>query len=413
MKRPVVLLGLSVSVAIASLAFFASPSSSRPNSNPRMLSGPTAKVQREPLATWSTYAGKVEPRNPVAVMSRFRGNATVIELAPEGSRVSKGDVLARLDSATVEREVVKLEHDYAVAESELSSFKNAKAPIEIKEQSINLSEIRSSLGGEENYLDALIRLGKEGLVSEQEIEQQREKVDGIKTQLDKAELQLRVTQAYLHPSEIKRAEAKLAAVGNELRIAKDQLRESAIIAPADGVVIHTPLYITSEFRPVRIGDSLYPNQPFMMIHDTKDLVVRCELPESELSRVQERQQVFVQPLAYPELRIRGEIEAVSPMAQVASGRPAWQKFFHVAVRLIDVDSRLRPGMTVTTHILSYYNSDVATVPRRAVSWRNGEAVVNVVNGSRQETRVVKLGGSDERSFEVVEGLQVGDEVVIE
>jgi HlyD family secretion protein len=365
------------------------------------------------MATWSSYAGKVEPRNPRVVMSRFRGNVTVIELAPEGAKVSKGEVIARLDASTIEREAVKLEKDYAVAESELSSFRNAKAPLEIKDLSIKLAEVRASLAADESYLRASLQLGKEGLVSEREIEQQREKVAGIKTQLEKAELHLQLTKEYLHPSEIKRAQAKLAAVENELRVAREQVRESVISAPTDGIVVYMPLHIASEFRPVRIGDSLYPNQPFMMLHDMKDLVVRCELPEGELSKVQEGQQAFVQPLAYPALRLRGAVETISPMAQVSSGRPAWQRFFHVVIRLADVDLRLRPGMTVTAHVLSYYNPDVVSVPRAAVTWIDGKPAVTVVAGSLRETRNVKLGGANDRRYEIVDGLRPGDEVVIE
>jgi multidrug efflux pump subunit AcrA (membrane-fusion protein) len=412
MRRRLIIAG-SVAVVLASFWLFASQSDSLPQPTQSALLGPTAKVSRQSMATWSSYGGKVEPRNPRMVMSRFRGNVTVIELAPEGAKVSKGEVLARLDASTTERDAVKLEKDYAVAESELSSFRNAKAPLEIKELSIKLAEARASLAAEENYLRASLQLAKEGLVSDHEIEQQKEKVAGIKTQLDKAELQLQLTREYLHPSEIKRAQAKLAAVENELRVAKEQVRESVISAPIDGIVVYMPLHIASEFRPVRIGDSLYPNQPFLMLHDMRDLVIRCELPEGELSKVQEGQQVFVQPLAYPDLRLRGAVESVSPMAQVSSGRPAWQKFFQVVVRLADVDPRLRPGMTVTTHVLSYFNPDVVSVPRTAVSWENGKPVVKVVSGSLRETRNVKLGGADERRYEIVDGLRPGDEVVTE
>jgi multidrug efflux pump subunit AcrA (membrane-fusion protein) len=153
--------------------------------------------------------------------------------------------------------------------------------------------------------------------------------------------------------------------------------------------------------------------PFMMLHDMKDMIVMCDVPEGELSKIEERQEVSVQPLAYPGLRLKGIVESISPMAQAASGRPSWQKTFSVVVRLVETDARLRPGMSVATHILSYHGADVVAVPRAAVSWENGRSVVRVVHGSTREKRAVTLGRSNERSYEVIDGLKPGSEVQIE
>ena len=93
MRRP----ALSLAVLGATLVAYwlvAPPTGSSPPSAPATARS-TAKVMREPLTVWATYLGRLEPKSPVVVMSWFRGNSTVVELAAEGARVSKGDVLAR------------------------------------------------------------------------------------------------------------------------------------------------------------------------------------------------------------------------------------------------------------------------------------------------------------------------------
>src|SRR5438132_4015910 len=375
--------------------------------NRSALRGSTTKVVRQPMTVWSTYEGRLEPRAAAMVMSKFHGTPTVIDLAPEGAKFSRGDVLARLDAAEVEREIVKLEKDYALAESELSSLKNAKAPLELRELTMKLTETRSSLKAEESDLRASIDLAKERLVSEQEIEQQREKVAGIKAQLLNLELRLNATKEYLQPAELKRGEARLAAAQQELQLAREQLRNSIIRAPSDGVVVYTPLHFGAELRTVRIGDTIYENQPFMMLPDMKDLVAECELPEGELAKAQEGQEAFVQPAAYSRLRLRGVVEKISPMARNIPDRPVWQKFFRVVIRLIDTDPRLRPGMAVTAHILSYHNPSALVVTRAAVRWESGKPFATVATGSSGEGRELTLGKANEQYYEVVKGLRLG------
>ena len=411
MKRPLVSLAVLGATVLTYWLFASTPGTSAPPG--ATARGTTAKVTREPLTVWATYIGRLEPRTPIVVTSAFRGNTTVVHLVPEGSQVAKGEVLVRLDSSSVERDIVKLEKDYALAESELVSFRSAKAPLEVQELSIKLGEVRNAFTAEQNYLNAIIELAKDGVISKQEIEQQKDKVAGLGTQLDKGEMQLRLTKEYLHPSEIKRAQARLAAAEHELQIARQQLRESVVRAPADGLVIYMPVNIGNEFRMLRVGDALYPNLPFMMLHDMKELVVQGEVPEGELSKVQQGNEALVQPLAFPELRLRGVVERISPMAKSAPGQPAWQKSFQFVVRLLAPDPRLRPGMSVTTHVLAYHKPNVVSVPRAAVSWQDGRPFASVRAGESAERRALRLGAGNEKQYEVLEGLQPGNEVVIE
>jgi multidrug efflux pump subunit AcrA (membrane-fusion protein) len=373
----------------------------------------TATVVKGPLAVWSTYEGRLESRTVTMIMSRFRGDATVIELALEGAGVSKGDVLVRFESSALEREVAKLERDCALAISELTSFKNARIPLELRELDMDLIEIRSTLNSERQYLDASIQLATEGLVSEQEIEQQKEKVAEITTQLQTLEMKLQLTKEFLHPSELKRVQAKLASAEQELQLAREQVQNSAVQAPTDGIVVYKPLHIGGEFRTVRVGDRIYQNQPFMLLTDMNDFVVHLEVPEGELTRVQEGEDVFIQPLAYPDVKLSGILEAIGSMAQTMPGQPVWQKFFHVVIGLEDVDTRLRPGMSVTAHVLSYYHPDTVLVPRVAVRWETDKPFAEVATSSSRETREIELGMANEQNYEVIAGLNLGDEVIIE
>ncbi|MFH0881009.1 MAG: hypothetical protein V2A34_14940, partial [Lentisphaerota bacterium] len=93
----------------------------------------TAVVERGPLSVWSIYEGKLESRNLRPILSRIGGSAVLIDVAPEGARVSQGDKVAVFDTSKTVRDLVKLEADVTLARSEYDSLQNAQIPLKLRE----------------------------------------------------------------------------------------------------------------------------------------------------------------------------------------------------------------------------------------------------------------------------------------
>ncbi len=370
-------------------------------------------VTRGELTVHSVFNGKIESRNVVTIMSKYQGNATVVELVPEGSQVEQGDVLVRFDSADLERDLVKLEKEYALAKSELDSLVQAKLPLELRELELNLLEARGQLEAERQYLADSRSLQRENLISAQEVKQQEIKVEKLASGLEKAELEFELTKEYLHPAALTAARTKLYSAEQALQLARRQLQNSTVRAPADGVVVYKPLSIGGEFRTVRVGDTLYPNQPFLVLPDMTNLVVHCDIPESELARVAERNKAYIRPLAYPGLSLPGTVETVGSVAQTLPARPAWQKYFHVTIGVDKVDPAIRPGMSVMADVVSLHKSNAVLIPRRAVLWDAGKAFSQVVDGQSYHTRELTLGAANDLYYEVIDGVKSGDRVLIQ
>jgi len=377
-------------------------------------SASVANVTQETFAVWSEYEGRLEAERVVLITSHFQGNATIIDLAPEGARVKEGDVLVRFDASQLEREVHKLERSAISARSEHESLKNAVIPLERRDQEIKISEARAVLQAETEYLEASRPMIKEGLVSEQEIAQQKLKVDQARTQLETLEWKLDLTKTYLQPAALNQALAKLTEAEQDLQFARDQIDNSVVRAPADGNIVYKPLYIGGEYRMVRIGDTVFPNQPFMTLPNMSELIANIEVPEAELGRVLEGREATIRLVAFSDIRMDGFVGTVGSIAQAAPGQPTWQRFFHVVVRLKApiADSRVRSGMTVTIQIQSYLNPRATLVPRTAVVWEENRPWVRVRNGSTIERRGLRLGQANDKSYEVLEGLKPGETVIL-
>jgi HlyD family secretion protein len=370
------------------------------------------RAKKEAFVVWASYQGQLESSTVSTIMSGFHGTATIIHIAPEGVRVSKGDVLVRFDSSALERELVKLERDVTLARLELNGLEKAELPLELKNIESDLTKAKLDYETESQYMEESINLAKEGLVSDQEVKKQKLKVDEITAKFNTLKLQKKLTEEYLHPSRIEKAKATLASAEQELTLTRGQLDKSIIRAPMDGVTSYRPINVGGEFRVVRIGDTVYPNQPFMVLPNIDDLVIHIEVPENELSRVQVGNRVVIYPVAFPRLKLNGVVRSVGAVAQSSPLHPAWQKYFRATIDLEDIEPQLRPGMSVTANIFAYSNEEATVIPRTTVTWENGQAFAEVVTGSKVEKRRLELGMANNELFEVVDGVSPGDGLVI-
>lgn len=367
------------------------------------------EVTRAPLAVWTNYEGTLESRVPALATSRLRTNAAIVELVPDGTRVTRGSIIARLDVASLESELIRLDRDFSAAEAGLDSLQKATAPLELRDLQKKMTDAETALEGEKNYLAALTKLAGEGVASADDVTRQQARVESLARELETVTLRLKLTAEHIQPASIREAQSKRDAAATERRIAREQLANGIIRAPTDGIVVHRQLYFGTEYRTARIGDAIFPNQPFMAIADMKDLVVQTRVPEAELGLARVGSQAYINPVAFPGLRLLGAIESVSPMAQNTAGHPVWEKSFTMTVALKEWNDRLRPGMSVTAQVLSNYSPAAVSIPRAAVFWQNGAPYAKVAGDA--QLRPLKLGMANDRTFEVIEGVAPGDKLL--
>jgi HlyD family secretion protein len=312
----------------------------------------------------------------------------------------------------VEDDIRKLEQDRAIARAELESLENAKLPLELRELELELEDARRRLEEESSYLADSRALAKNRMVSDQEVAQQQRKVLNLEAEVEKISLETRLTRDYLQPAALAKARTAVFTAEQALEVAREQLANSVISAPRDGVVVYNALSVGGEYRRIRIGDAIYPNQPFMVLPDMDNLVTVVEVPEAELQNLELGALSLVQPIAYPGLRLRGEVERIGAVAQSLPGRPDWQKFFSVSIGIVDRDSRVRPGMSAVAEVIAHYVEDALLVPRRALRFDGERAVATVREGGESAPREVSVGRHDAIHFEVLGGLAEGERVLL-
>lgn len=267
----------------------------------------TVKLERGDIMQTITANGALEAVETVEVGSEVSGKIVEL-LADYNSIVTNGQVLARLDASTYERELEQ-------AEAELES---AKASLKLAEADFRRAkELRS-----------------QELISQADFDQSEATLAQAK-----ATLRLR--------------EASLSKV-------KVDLEKTTILSPMDGVVIS---------REVDVGQTVAAslNAPtlFTLARDLRDMRIEAEISEADVGGVNEGQTVTFQVDAYPQRVFTGTVSQVR-------FEPVTVENVVNYIAMVDVNNRdmkLLPGMTANATVETACRQDVLRLPNAALRFR--------------------------------------------
>ncbi|MFV0298673.1 MAG: efflux RND transporter periplasmic adaptor subunit [Hyphomicrobiaceae bacterium] len=313
--------------------------------------------------------GSLVPREEILVGPEIDGLRVVEVLADEGDRVTKGQVLARLVSDTLDAQLAQ--NAAALAKTE--------AAIAQAESAINSAKAR--MDEARNAYNRAKPLTRSGYLSESGMDQRES---------------ARLT-----------AEAALASARDGLKLAgaerdqvKAQRREimwrrerTDIRAPADGIVSR---------RLARIGGyASGAAEPMFRIIAKGEIELDAEISETSLHKVKVGQ--------HADIDVSGIGHAIGTVRLVS---PEVDRTTRLGRARIFIGDRpdLRIGSFARATIKTAA-SDGLTVPATAILYgKDGETVQVVVDG-QVRVRAVKLGLRDEDRVEVLQGLAEGDAVV--
>ncbi len=367
---------------------------------------------RGPLSVWTSFDGTLESRSLESIASRVQGRATIVDLAAEGLAVRRGEVVARFDDSSLAADAVRLENELARADADLDALENAEIPLAQRDLAAEIADFRRQVENEQATLVESQELTAHKLIPEREVEQGRRRLDALRARLDQLEQRQTLQDKHAHPAKLARARADVSAARVQLAQVRLQLTNCVLRAPVDGLVVYLPIYAGTEYRPIRVGDAVYPNQPFMALPDPSNLVAQVYVPESDLARVQPGQRARILPLAFPDNVLNGTVENLGPAAQARPGYPAWQRYVRATVRLDEGGLRLRPGMSLRVDVLTVQRDAAVLVPRAAVRWDNGAAVCRVRKMAGSELRRFTAGAGNAQWLEALDGLRPGERVVL-
>jgi RND family efflux transporter MFP subunit len=315
-------------------------------------------------------SGYVVAQRKSAVASKI--TSRLLELSvEEGSRVKKGDIIARLEG-----EDVRAARDQAQANLSVSRYNLAQARAELEDAKASFERERELLAREYT----------------------------TKASFDAAEARYKKAIAGVSGAEsaVKAAEATFE--GTKVNVEYTLLR-----APFDAVVLTKNADIGDIVTP--LGAAANAKAAVVTIADMNSLQVEADVSESNLEQVKKGQPCEIQLDALPEKRFRGEVHMVIPTADRSKATVM------VKVRFLDIDPRVLPEMSAKVAFLSRPVGSGEETPRTtinpaAVVSRDGKSIAFVIKGNRVEEQAITTGEKLGDLLVVTGGVTAGDRVVL-
>jgi HlyD family secretion protein len=380
------------------------------------------KIQKRDLQAIVSASGKIQPHHLVNVSADTMGRVTDLK-AEEGQVVTRGQFLLQIDPRNLTTAYNQGQASLAAARSQMEQI---QASIDSNKAALKTAQ------------DAYTRqqqLWKGGLTTKESLDNAEQQVKMRVSDLSSAERSI----------ETQRLRMKQEEAG--LENAKLNLSKVRIESPIDGIITKRNI---EEGETVVVGTMNNAGTQLLTIADMTDIEAQVEVDETDIPNVTLGQKAKITIDAMPGKSFSGKVVEIGNSPIAAAGTAASQATnFLVKVKVDGVIPDVRPGFTCTAEITTATRGAVVAIPIQATTVR--EKIVdkagNIVAddkptpGKRRPTTVldsdlkpgqekkelegvfvvkdnkavfvpVKTGIAGEKYFEVLNGVQEGEQVIV-
>jgi multidrug efflux pump subunit AcrA (membrane-fusion protein) len=391
--------------------------SSQSKAAPAAAQTTTAPVQRGRIELLVSTNGRVVSNLDVDIKCKASG--TIIKLPFDLSdTVKEKDLLMELDPvdennnkkraevnlASSKARQVQAKTNLQVAESTLAT--------DLAKAQVNLEAAKTKANDGRAKAQRMTQLLEKKLISPEDNETAQTAAAQADSDVKTAQVRLQELDTAKDSLELKRqdvalADAQVTSDTLNLADADQRLKDIKVAAPIDGVVtalnVQSGTIIASGVSNVGGGTTI------MTLSDLTHIFVVASVDEIDIGKVKLDQFARIDVDAFKGEQFRGKVTRIAPKGVNASNVVT----FEVKMEIVSENKTLlRPEMTANIKIVAARKDDALTVPSDAVSHKDKQTVVTVLNGESQEDRPVEVGINNSQQVEVLSGLEEGQVVVV-
>ncbi|HUG71075.1 MAG TPA: efflux RND transporter periplasmic adaptor subunit [Pirellulaceae bacterium] len=192
---------------------------------------------------------------------------------------------------------------------------------------------------------------------------------------------------------------------------KEQLTLCKIFAPHDGMVVYARENSRySSNSDIAEGVSVRQRQEIITLPDLSQMQVKTQIHEAVLDQIRAGLPVTVKIDAFPNRTYDGVVDTVAVVP--TSSYYTSVKTYDCLIRIQERVENLKPGMTAVVDIHIDRLKGVLSIPVQAVAQVKKETWCYVHSHEGVERRLIKLGRSNDKFVQVLEGLSAGDRVIL-
>ncbi|HEX4994716.1 MAG TPA: efflux RND transporter periplasmic adaptor subunit [Methylomirabilota bacterium] len=301
-----------------------------------------------------------------------------------GTRVKRGDVVARLDPTDFRLRVQLAENAIQQARARLGLPQDGASDRVDPDKTPLVRQAQAVLDEALLTRDRRIKLWEQQFIA--------------RAELDAAEAAAKVAESRYHDAveEVNNRLGVLAEKRTELELARQQLADTVLRAPIDGAM---------NARQAAVGEFLNAGAPVATLVRIHPLRLRLAVPEREATAIRQGQRV----------RLTLESDLTVSEGHVARLAPAiseQNRSLMIEAEIPNEQGRLRPGAFARGEIVVQPDRKLVTVPAEAIVTFAGVEKVMVVEAGRAVEKRVTTGRRTGDRVEILSGLAAGEQVIV-
>jgi len=407
---------------------------------------------QEQITFSTSKAAYTEAQEAYAIQQKQ--NESDVKAAELAERFGLMDLQKYLGDTIAEQVVARTKEDPNSGIDIASLLKEIEDPNSGSEASQKLRELTGAIGlaaaNLEKAVDTLKwteELYKKQYVAETELMKDKLEKQRLEIEKEKAEIALRLFKRYEFPKQVEQllsdyqeagrqlertlaqarsklaqAEAKLEGAEASYNLQKEQVARlekqiagCTIRAPSPGIVIYgtSADWWRRREDPIEVGDMVRKGEKIFTIPNSDLMGVELRVHESSVDKVRPGLPTTVTIEAFPDRKFEGEVLKVAPLPEPQRGfLDAGVKVYTTNVSINGRYDFIKPGMSAKVEILIDELQDVTIVPIQVVANREGKKVCYVATADGPRQREVKTGQFNDTFVEILEGLEVGEQVLL-
>jgi membrane fusion protein (multidrug efflux system) len=358
---------------------------------PRQVRVAVHEIVPKTYTRWFEAYATAAPFRKGTVSAQVTG--PILQRAPDtepGSPVQKNQELARIEDRryrlSLQKAKASLEKLRALLQIERNENERRTAVFRIAKQRLALAQ---------SDYERKEELFEKELVAKQTLELAESQMELQRSEFERARSELQNRQA-----RIKSIEADIASAKAEVDRIEEDLADTIIRAPFDGIIGE---------RFIEVGDQIAPGQRLYTVLDIDSVKVKAQIPSEHIDQIKAGTRVEVNTKAHPGTIFQGTVIHIYPEADLSN------RTFAVEVKVSNSDDlMLFPGMFARVRIPLMRIEQALLVPRDAVLEDTKGIYLYVADPSSRtaKRRDVTIEDVGPEEALVADGLKYGEMIIV-
>ncbi|MZQ75007.1 MAG: efflux RND transporter periplasmic adaptor subunit [Peptoclostridium sp.] len=387
-KKFIIIAAAVLAVGMAAFVMF------KMNSEGATLEVDKLQVEKTKITADVILSGTIRSGDEAEINSELE-DAVKAVYVKEGDRVSKGQMLAELETDVLRTRLDSARVDLDIAKRELSESIEGSALYRLEKEA---DSRRLEYESARSDYEKMSGLYDNGAVSKKELDDAQKSHMSAKNAYDVA---LNDIQEEKSGSARKIKEMQVEKQRLALELAQKQYEDAVLTSPVGGTVVYANCKVGIEAR---------LQKPMFVVHNLDKLQVQANVSQFEIHKIRLGQEAIITGDAFPESELKGAVSYIAPSA-LAEGTQT-EKSVLVKLDIIDPPAGIKTGFSADVDIVTGEKKDALVVPYEALLQKSdGKYYVYRIEGGKLKEIFVELGIEGDLKVEVKSSLlKAGDEL---